>query len=116
MLDNLLCLSRELLWCHGSFFVLFLQGRFHGVRQYVRSITYYALLYSVLITLRGDVNKDSKRNLTDIIFLVNYIFKGGAAPNPAEIGNVNCSAGLPNLTDIIYMVNYVFKGGQAPCS
>lgn len=72
--------------------------------------------YSVLTTLRGDVNKDTKRNLTDIIYLVNYVFKGGPAPNPADLGNVNCSTGAPNLTDIIYLVNYVFKGGKPPCS
>ncbi len=72
--------------------------------------------YTVLVTLRGDLNKDKSRNLTDIIFLVNYVFKGGTAPNPVALGNVNCSTGAPNLTDIIYMVNYVFKGGTAPCS
>lgn len=72
--------------------------------------------YTVLPTLRGDVNKDAKRNLTDIIYLVNYVFKGGLAPNPAELGNVNCSTGAPNLVDIVYMVNYVFKDGPPPCS
>lgn len=72
--------------------------------------------YSVLITLKGDVNKDKNRNLSDVIFLVNYVFKGGPAPDPPELGNVNCLGSTPNLADIIYMVNYVFKGGPAPCS
>jgi len=72
--------------------------------------------YSVLTTLRGDVNKDAKRNLADIIFLVNYVFKGGPTPDPKELGDVNCSGGSPILPDVIYMVNYVFKGGKAPCS
>jgi len=72
--------------------------------------------YSVYITLKGDVNKDKSRNLSDIIYLVNYIFKGGPAPNPPELGNVNCLGSTPNLADIIYMVNYVFKGGPTPCS
>ena len=70
----------------------------------------------VLPSVRGDVNKDNKKNLTDIIYLVNYVFKGGPAPDPVDLGNVNCSSGAPNLTDIIYMVNYVFKGAKAPCS
>jgi len=70
----------------------------------------------VLPSVRGDVNKDNKKNLTDIIYLVNYVFKGGPAPDPAELGNVNCSSGAPNLSDIVYMVNYVFKAAKAPCS
>ena len=70
----------------------------------------------VLPSVRGDVNKDNKKNLTDIIYLVNYVFKGGPAPDPVDLGNVNCSSGAPNLTDIIYMVNYVFKAAKAPCS
>lgn len=78
--------------------------------------TTFSYQAEVLVTVRGDVNKDNKKNLTDIIYLVNYVFKGGQAPDPVDLGNVNCSSGAPNLTDIIYMVNYVFKGGKAPCS
>lgn len=74
------------------------------------------LQFRVLKYLRGDVNTDLKRNLADIIYLVNYVFKGGPVPIPKELGDVNCSEGSPNLVDIIYMVNYVFKGGAAPCT
>ncbi|OGC77136.1 MAG: hypothetical protein A2145_02880 [candidate division Zixibacteria bacterium RBG_16_40_9] len=75
----------------------------------------------VFVTLRGDVNKDTKRSLPDIIYLVNYIFKGGPAPDPLALGNVNCDKKANgtenvNLPDIIYMVNFVFKGGPPPCS
>ncbi len=70
----------------------------------------------VFVTVRGDVNKDLKKNLADIIFLVNYVFKGGLAPDPKELGDVNCTGGGPNLGDIIHMVNFIFKGGLSPCS
>jgi len=65
----------------------------------------------------GDVNHSGgTANLGDIIYLVNYIFKGGPAPNPLVSGDVN-SAGAVNLSDIVYLVNYIFKGGPAPnCS
>jgi len=63
---------------------------------------------------RGDVNKDGKLNVTDVIYLVNYLFKGG--PKPIEFvdqGNVNNDANT-NVADVIYIVNYLFKGGPAP--
>ncbi len=63
---------------------------------------------------RGDANNNGAINLSDIIFLVNNVFKGGTAPNPLCLGDVNNSGGNPNLTDIIYLVNFVFKGGPAP--
>jgi len=63
----------------------------------------------------GDANSSGGNpNLTDIIYLVNYVFKGGLAPSPLCRGDANGSGGAPNLTDIIYLVNYVFKGGPAP--
>src|SRR4030065_721925 len=63
----------------------------------------------------GDANgSGSAPNLTDIIYLVNYVFKGSIAPVPLCRGDANGGGGAPNLTDIIYLVNYVFKGGLAP--
>ncbi len=70
-----------------------------------------ALRYSFII---GDANGDDNVNLADIIFLVNYIFKGGAAPHPFDKGDVNCDAAV-TLPDIIYLVNFIFKGGPPPC-
>lgn len=63
---------------------------------------------------RGDANGNGVINLQDIIFLVNYIFKGGTPPNPICLGDANNTGGNPNLADIIYLVNFVFKGGAAP--
>lgn len=63
----------------------------------------------------GDANHDGVHTSADIIYLVNYIFKGGPAPLPvAAVGNVNCDLNITSA-DIIYMVNYIFKGGAAPC-
>ncbi len=61
----------------------------------------------------GDVNLDNKINLGDIIYLVNYIFKGGPAPNPIWLGDVNVD-NITNLGDLIFLVNYIFKGGPGP--
>lgn len=62
----------------------------------------------------GDADRDNKVNLADIMYLVNYVFKGGAGPKPGDAGDSNCDDNL-NLPDITYLVNYVFKGGPPPC-
>jgi hypothetical protein len=73
------------------------------------------VVYTTALTLPGDTNADGLTTSADIIFMVNYIFKGGAAPSVPGHGDVNCD-GLDTSADIIYLVNYVFKGGPAPCS
>lgn len=64
----------------------------------------------------GDANQDNQVFLSDIVTLINYIFKGGPVPLPLCRGDVNASAGNPNLSDIVYLINYLFKGGSGPIS
>lgn len=66
----------------------------------------------------GDVNGDTAVNLADVVYLINYVFKGGLAPDcGAEFagvcGDVNGDAAV-NLADAVYLINYIFKGGDAP--
>jgi len=63
----------------------------------------------------GDANGDTQANVADAVFLINYVFKGGAAPDPLEAGDANCD-GFANVADAVYMINYVFKGGAKPCA
>lgn len=65
--------------------------------------------------LCGDANGDEQANVADAVFLINYVFKGGAAPDPVEAGDANCD-GFANVADAVYMINYVFKGGSEPCA
>jgi len=64
----------------------------------------------------GDVNFDGVMTSGDIIYLVNYTFKGGPPPQPVPAaGDVNCDGNVTSA-DIIFMVNFVFKSGPGPCS
>jgi uncharacterized repeat protein (TIGR01451 family) len=62
----------------------------------------------------GDINGDQKINLTDVIYLANYILKGGPAPVPLEAADVNCD-GKYDLTDVILLARYVLLGEPFPC-
>jgi hypothetical protein len=62
---------------------------------------------------RGDVDGTYGVFVSDLTFMVNYIFKGGAAPIPQETGDVNCDYNV-NVADLSYLVNFLFKGGFEP--
>lgn len=62
----------------------------------------------------GDANSDDQVNVSDAVFLVNYVFTGGFAPDPMEAGDVNCD-GACNVSDAVGIINFVFTGGNIPC-
>jgi len=61
----------------------------------------------------GDVNESGVVDILDIIFLIEFKFKGGPDPNNPDLGDVN-SDGEVNILDIIAMIDFKFKGGPAP--
>jgi hypothetical protein len=63
--------------------------------------------------ITGDANGDKVDNVTDVVYLINYLFKGGSAPVPLSTGDVNCD-GKVTVSDVIYLINYLFKGGPKP--
>ena len=62
----------------------------------------------------GDANGDGQINVGDAVYLINYVFKSGPAPNPIEAGDANCDGDV-NVGDAVYLINYIFKGGPEPC-
>ena len=64
--------------------------------------------------IRGDPNRDREITVADAVYLINYMFNNGPAPDPLEAGNVNCD-GEVGLSDVIYRINYLFKDGPPPC-
>lgn len=53
-------------------------------------------------------------DISDIVYLINYLYVHGPAPNPIERGDVNCD-GKINSADVIYLINYLFVSGPSPC-
>ncbi len=64
-------------------------------------------------SLVGDVNRDGQMDLGDIVFLINYLYKGGPPPDFLEQGDVNGDS-VVDLGDVVYLINYLYKGGPAP--
>ena len=75
------------------------------------------VVYTIIacpVSLTGDVNESGDLTSADIIAMVNYVFKGGAAPQPCEAAADVNGSGSVTSADIIFMVGHVFKGGAAP--
>jgi hypothetical protein len=62
---------------------------------------------------RGDPNDDGTINITDGIYILNFLFLGGPPPTCREAANPNDDATV-NITDGIYVLNFLFLGGPPP--
>ncbi len=71
--------------------------------------------------MRGDVKMDGLPgqpgiDVSDLVYMVNYMFKSGPAPTCWLEANVNDIGAEDNvdISDLVYLVNYMFKSGPAP--
>ncbi len=63
----------------------------------------------------GDPDANGSVTISDVVFLINYIFAGGATPNPLASGDADCN-GIITISDAVYIISYIFAGGPSPCS
>jgi hypothetical protein len=94
--------------------------------QWYMKVLKYAGFY------RGDVNGSDTLELptldvSDLVYLINYLYKGGPAPLPfADQGNVDgkgpyggpndtfCPKNNVDVQDLVYLLNFVYRSGPAP--
>jgi hypothetical protein len=69
-------------------------------------------VHAVRVT-RGDLNADGIINVGDVVYMVNYLYRGGEEPCPVESGDVN-NDGIVNVGDVVFLVNYLYRGGDPP--
>ena len=65
------------------------------------------------IMARGDANGNGSVDLSDALYITEYLFSGGPAPpcmNQADANN----SGTVDQSDTIYLLNWLFDGGAAP--
>ena len=63
----------------------------------------------------GDANGDASANIADASYIVNFIFFGGAAPDPLMSADANCDLSV-NIADASFIVYAIFFGGAQPCT
>lgn len=62
---------------------------------------------------RGDSNNDGTVNVTDVSFLYNFLFLGGAEPPCMNQADVNHDGDV-DVSDPTYLNNWLFLGGPVP--
>jgi len=88
-------------------------------KEFIRSWIYAALppCPTGNCTSCGDANDDGGVDISDAVFLIAYIFSGGAAPHDCNytngMGDANADGGV-DISDAVYLIAYIFSGGAAP--
>ena len=63
--------------------------------------------------IRTDANGDGRINISDVSFLLSWLFRAGRAP--ACLASVDSNTdGLVNIADAAYSLNWMFHGGPQP--
>ena len=68
-----------------------------------------------ILPLCGDADGSGIITISDAVFLITYIFAGGAAPYDIAAGDADCN-GVISISDAVYLINYIFGGGAPPCA
>ncbi len=63
----------------------------------------------------GDANSDGGVNVSDAVWIINYVFVSGS-PEPLPVracGDANADGGV-NVSDAVWVINFVFVSGSPP--
>ncbi|MCP4633658.1 MAG: hypothetical protein GY855_12085, partial [candidate division Zixibacteria bacterium] len=61
----------------------------------------------------GDANKDETIDILDIVFLINYKYKGGTTPTVPFLADPNNDC-IIDILDIVFLINFKYKDGPKP--
>ncbi len=68
---------------------------------------------SILRSVWGDANGDQVINISDVMYMINYLFRHGTPPVTFEAGDANCDDDH-GILDVVCLVNYLYKNGPSP--
>ncbi len=87
---------------------------YYPMRWYNRRLNNTAPLASEILVVCGDINADGVGpNVADLVFLVDYLFRGGPPPPDPQVANIDQYPGV-NVADLTYLVAYLFQNGPEP--
>lgn len=65
----------------------------------------------------GDADASGSVDISDVVYIIAYIFGGGLAPGPCGtptgLGDADGS-GSVDISDAVYLITYIFSSGSAP--
>jgi hypothetical protein len=64
--------------------------------------------------LCGDANGDGKRNLLDVSYIINFLYRAGPSPIPIWKAADADNNGKINLLDVSYLINFLYRSGPTP--
>ncbi len=73
--------------------------------------------FGCCVGITGDYNNDGndEPNVSDLTYLIDFLFRGGPPADCPEESDVNGSGSTePNVSDLTYMVDFLFRGGPQP--
>ncbi|MEM7261759.1 MAG: dockerin type I repeat-containing protein, partial [Planctomycetota bacterium] len=70
---------------------------------------------AALSFLRGDTNADSQSNIADAVFLLEYLFVGGAVPSCFASADISFDGNV-NIADVVNLLAYLFQQGTPPAA
>ena len=85
----------------------------HGRSMYVLDIS----SSGCCVGIRGNVDSDVDEliDISDLVYLVDFIFTGGAEPACLDEANIEGdSGGNIDISDLVYLVEFMFNSGPAP--
>lgn len=72
----------------------------------------YSPVFSSVVC--GDANSSGDLDIDDIVYVIDFLFGGGPAPDPYSAADPNCTGDV-DIDDIVYLIDYLFIGGRIPC-
>lgn len=65
----------------------------------------------------GEADGDIPISILDVVYIINYKYKGGPDPIPYALCNADPDANCDiNILDVVYIINYKYKQGPLPAT
>jgi len=84
------------------------------IKNFILTATICLLFFAGLLYAQtypaGEVNGDGSVNVSDAVWLINYIFVGGDPPVDMNSADVNNDCKI-NVSDAVTIISYIFQGG-----
>lgn len=89
---------------------IYLDGQLFGAGGSQLPFRYHQGELCVWWSVPGDANADSLVTMADVVFLTNYLFRGGTKPCVCEAADCNGDCVI-DVGDLVYLIEYLFRNG-----